>query len=241
MDCPRCGRRFYPRINPAVIVGVTNGDRLLLTRYAGRSVTWHALVAGFVEIGETLEETIAREGRFWLLAGLLFCQNAAEYSVNGWLVTYYREQGILQGIYSSYCITVMWGATLITRLLIAFVFPLKNRWKALAWMGAATAVLYVFLVCTKTPLSALAFLFLFACAIAGVNPAVTAGIGDAMSPKSVGILLPAGSIGGILMPQVIGICADALGLQAGMLINLIPCAGIAVLSLVMLARKNREA
>ena len=61
MDCPRCGRRFYPRINPAVIVGVTNGDRLLLTRYAGRSVTWHALVAGFVEIGETLEETVARE------------------------------------------------------------------------------------------------------------------------------------------------------------------------------------
>ena len=61
MDCPRCKERYYPRINPAVIVGVINGEKLLLTRYAGRSISYHALIAGFVEIGETLEETVARE------------------------------------------------------------------------------------------------------------------------------------------------------------------------------------
>ena len=58
--CPNCGKVVYPRINPAVIVGVTNGDRLLLTKYrAGYSN--NALVAGFTEIGETLEETVERE------------------------------------------------------------------------------------------------------------------------------------------------------------------------------------
>ena len=60
--CPRCGNRIYPRINPAVIVGVTNGEKLLITRY--RSGFRHnALVAGFTEIGETAEETVAREVR----------------------------------------------------------------------------------------------------------------------------------------------------------------------------------
>ncbi|MDO5436054.1 MAG: NAD(+) diphosphatase [Clostridia bacterium] len=55
-----CGYTVYPRIMPAVIVGVTDGDRLLLTRY--RTGYGHnALVAGFVEIGETAEETVARE------------------------------------------------------------------------------------------------------------------------------------------------------------------------------------
>ena len=55
-----CGNTVYPRIMPAVIVGVPNGDRLLLTRY--RTGYGHnALVAGFVEIGETAEETVARE------------------------------------------------------------------------------------------------------------------------------------------------------------------------------------
>lgn len=61
MVCPSCGQVFYPRINPAVIVGVTHGDALLLTRYAGRRLSSYALVAGFTEIGETLEETVARE------------------------------------------------------------------------------------------------------------------------------------------------------------------------------------
>ncbi|MDO4620158.1 MAG: NAD(+) diphosphatase [Lachnospiraceae bacterium] len=60
--CPDCGRTIYPRIIPAVIVGITDGDRLLHTRYAaGRGVRMYALVAGFTEIGETLEETVARE------------------------------------------------------------------------------------------------------------------------------------------------------------------------------------
>lgn len=61
LDCPRCGRRIYPRINPAVIVAVTNGDELLLTKYANRPFTDYALVAGFTEIGETFEGTVRRE------------------------------------------------------------------------------------------------------------------------------------------------------------------------------------
>lgn len=60
LKCPKCGNVIYPRINPAVIVGVTNGDRLLLTRY-NRGYAHNALVAGFTEIGETFEETVARE------------------------------------------------------------------------------------------------------------------------------------------------------------------------------------
>ncbi len=58
--CPACGNKIYPRINPAVIIGVTNGDRLLLTKYR-TGYGYNALVAGFTEIGETLEETVARE------------------------------------------------------------------------------------------------------------------------------------------------------------------------------------
>ena len=49
--CPTCGRTVYPKICPAVIVAVCHGDRLLLTKYAGRSFRRYALVAGFNEIG----------------------------------------------------------------------------------------------------------------------------------------------------------------------------------------------
>ncbi|MBO5526666.1 MAG: NAD(+) diphosphatase [Erysipelotrichaceae bacterium] len=60
MICPKCGNHIYPRINPAVIIGIKNGDKLLLTKYR-TGFSQNALVAGFTEFGETLEETVKRE------------------------------------------------------------------------------------------------------------------------------------------------------------------------------------
>ena len=59
--CPHCGLTVYPRISPAVIVAVCDGPRLLLTRYRGRPFKSYALVAGFNEIGESIEDTVRRE------------------------------------------------------------------------------------------------------------------------------------------------------------------------------------
>lgn len=62
MRCTACGHIVYPRINPAVVVAVRHGDRLLLTHYADRvMLVRYALIAGFTEIGETMEETVRRE------------------------------------------------------------------------------------------------------------------------------------------------------------------------------------
>lgn len=55
-----CGYVSYPRIVPAVIVGVINKHKILLTKYR-TGYSHFALVAGFVEVGETLEEAVMRE------------------------------------------------------------------------------------------------------------------------------------------------------------------------------------
>lgn len=59
--CESCGQKEYPVIMPAVIVGIIRGNSLLMTKYADRPSPNWALVAGFTEIGETFEETVARE------------------------------------------------------------------------------------------------------------------------------------------------------------------------------------
>ncbi len=59
--CEKCGSMEYPKICPAVIIGVTDQNRLLLSKYAGRTYKKYALLAGYTEIGETMEETVARE------------------------------------------------------------------------------------------------------------------------------------------------------------------------------------
>ncbi len=61
--CDTCGRTIYPSIAPCVIVAVTNGDKLLMTKYNPKNhkYTRYALIAGYNEIGETLEDTVRRE------------------------------------------------------------------------------------------------------------------------------------------------------------------------------------
>ena len=61
LKCESCGNLVFPVIAPAVIVAVVNGDKLLITRYAGREFKGIALIAGFCEIGERAEDTVRRE------------------------------------------------------------------------------------------------------------------------------------------------------------------------------------
>jgi len=182
---------------------------------------------------EKLQLDFLKSAKFWLLTGLLFCQNAAETSVTGWMVTYYRNQEILSGLWSNYTVTIMWGATLIARLLIAFVFPIKNTFRALAGMGLGCTVLYAAMMFTNQPLLAVGVLFAFAFAMAGVNPVAVAGVGKVMSTASMGVMLPTAALGAIVMPWIIGLVADAVSLQAGMICNLVPCIGIMILSVIL--------
>lgn len=59
--CEHCHQMEYPKISPAVIVGVIDDNRILMSKYADRDYKKYALLAGFAEIGETIEETIKRE------------------------------------------------------------------------------------------------------------------------------------------------------------------------------------
>lgn len=59
--CPICGLVIYPRISPAIITAVIKNDRILLARSHRFKGSYHSVLAGFVEIGETLEDCVRRE------------------------------------------------------------------------------------------------------------------------------------------------------------------------------------
>lgn len=193
------------------------------------------------EAKQGVDLSFMKSTKFWLLTALLFCQNAAEMSVNGWLVTYYKNQQLLTGALSTYTVTIMWGATLIARLLIAFVFPVRDTFKTLAVMGLGCTVLYGAMMFSSTPAAAIVMLFAFAFAMAGVNPIAVAGTGKQMSAASMGVLLLAASVGAIIMPWIIGLVADYVSLQAGVACNLVPCVGIMILSLIIKRMEKKEA
>jgi NAD+ diphosphatase len=63
LRCPRCALAMYPRVSPAIIVLVRRGDEALLARSSRFPVPFFSTLAGFVEAGESLEETLHREVR----------------------------------------------------------------------------------------------------------------------------------------------------------------------------------
>ena len=236
--CYACGALICPFLISVLLV---RGDRLPLIAIALLGlVLWAVLLSaglpGRARSGADRARVpldFLRSPKFWLLTALVFCQNAAETSVTGWLVTYFKNQQILSGTLSTYTVTIMWGATLIARLLIAFVFPIRDTFRALAGMGLLCTLLYGAMVFSSTPVMAIALLFAFAFSMAGVNPVAIAGTGKIMSAASMGVLLPISSLGAIIMPWIIGVVADGMGLRAGMLCNLAPCLGILALSLII--------
>jgi NAD+ diphosphatase len=59
--CAQCGAEVYPRTDPAVMMLVTHGGRLLLAQHKGRASVFWSTLAGFVEPGESLEAAARRE------------------------------------------------------------------------------------------------------------------------------------------------------------------------------------
>ena len=67
--CPHCGNEMFPSVSPAVLVLIRKGEEILLVHARNFRGTFHGLVAGFLETGETLEQCVERDDQeyhlFW--------------------------------------------------------------------------------------------------------------------------------------------------------------------------------
>jgi len=61
MECSSCNTIVYPKISPAIIVAIICKDKILLARNTNFPGAWYSLLAGYADVGETLEETLIRE------------------------------------------------------------------------------------------------------------------------------------------------------------------------------------
>ncbi|MBN1761281.1 MAG: NAD(+) diphosphatase [Chitinispirillaceae bacterium] len=61
LQCPDCSMVIYPKISPAIIVAILCNDKILLARNVNFPARWYSLIAGYIDIGESVEEAVARE------------------------------------------------------------------------------------------------------------------------------------------------------------------------------------
>lgn len=174
------------------------------------------------EAGKTdTDWSFLKEKHFWLSTAILFGQQCAEISVTGWLVTYYKDQGLLSGIFSEFTVTIMWFAMLVARLFIVFVLPAEKNRNALTYMSIASIITYTLMLFASNGVTAMISLFLFGLSIAGVYPTAIAQASKGLSNASVGIQLPIAGIGAIAMPYVTGAVAQHIGIRGGMACSMV--------------------
>lgn len=95
LKCPKCGRSIHASIYPAIIVAIHKDDKLLMARHSYDTRVEYALIAGFVEPGESIEDAVHREvmeevglkiknleymgSQSWPFPNSLMCAYKAEY------------------------------------------------------------------------------------------------------------------------------------------------------------------
>ena len=141
--------------------------------------------------------------------------------MTGWLVTYFKDQGILSGVFSEFTVTVIWFAMLVGRLIIAFVLPQNSRLRSLVLMSACAIVTYALLLTATSGIMAIIALFLFGFSMSGTYPTSIAQANKSLSNASVGVLLPVAGIGAVVMPYITGAVAQYIGIQGGMACSLV--------------------
>lgn len=167
---------------------------------------------------------------FWYSVCYLFCELCTEISVTGWVVTYFKDQGILTGSLSELTVTVVWMAMLIGRLIIAFVLPADSKLRSLLFMSIFALIGYVLLLTARNGYLALFWLFVFGVGEAGCYPTGIAQAGKSLSNAVMGILLPFAGVGSIVMPYIVGAVAERFGIWAGMV-----CPAISIVGMIFFA------
>ncbi len=165
---------------------------------------------------------------FLILVGMMFCYLASEYAVNGWLVTYIQSReellsaltagGMTLSAFSQMMATLLWTVMLTGRLICAAIAPKVGQKKLMMFASFGMALFYALMLrAPSVALVAVSVAGLGLC-MAGICPMIysDAAIFTNAYPLATSFLLALGSLGGIVMPTLVGALADRSGFSAGM-------------------------
>lgn len=181
---------------------------------------------------------------------MMFFYLCAEYSVNGWLVTYLQQketlaiafsgEGALKA-YSQAMATAFWAVILVGRLSCAFLSQKMNAKKLMLFFSIGAAAFYALLLSQNSvPMVTLSVMGVGFC-MAGICPMIysDASIFTNTYPMATSSLLAIGSAGAILMPVIVGATAEKFGFTGGMSTILAAIGLLVVTALLNITVKTR--
>lgn len=159
-----------------------------------------------------------REPMFILCTATLFFYLCVEQGVIGWLVTYFKDTGLLNASLSQIMASVQWVMILAGRLSTAYLSTKVDKTKLLRVMGVGLILFFIVLITGRTTPQIVIGIMGFGYSMAGIYPTTVSFAGKLIQkyPLSWSFMLTMASLGSILMPSVIGGIAESAGIFYGM-------------------------
>ena len=178
---------------------------------------------------------------FLIITFIMFMYVGFENTVNGWFVTYLKDTGVMTSALATAMVSVTWIMMMAGRIGTAqFLQHVHKLWIILV-SALIDFVAIVLLVNTRTATMAAIIIAVLGLGMSAIYPTTVAAAGPIIEGSTMGLSLLTGisAIGGILVPQIIGILADHVGI-AGAMVTVVLTVGIMLaLSILAVLRDRR--
>ena len=158
-----------------------------------------------------------REPLFYICIATLFFYLCAEQGVIGWMITYFKDTGLLQPNLAQVTASILWVMILFGRLTTAFLSTKVKKENLLPAMGVGIVLFFIVLILSKTTLPIIIGIMGFGFSMAGIYATTVSFAGELIKKYSLAwsFILTTASLGSIIMPTIVGVIAENFGIATG--------------------------
>lgn len=178
-----------------------------------------------------------KEPLFLLCTGTLFFYLCAEQGVIGWMITYFKDSGLMSASLAQIMASVLWIMILAGRLTAAWLSTRMKKEKLLVLMGIGFVVFFALLLISRNTALIILGIMGFGYSMAGIYPTTVSFAGLIIQKYKLAwsFILTFASFGSILMPSVIGKIAEKAGIVYGMSSIVV----VVIIDLILIAALTR--
>ena len=179
------------------------------------------------------QKSFMKDFAFWLNTLIMLFYLCAEASLTGWLVTYFKDSGMLPASLAPSVQSLMWVTILVGRLVCASLSVRMNKAVLIMILGTVMTGFFALMVLTSSPAVAMVAVLGVGLSMSGIYPTTLSTMPGKYNSSTVatGTCIAVASVGGIVMPMIIGTVAETSGLASG--ISLILFALVVMLALML--------
>ncbi len=159
-----------------------------------------------------------KEPLFYICTGTLFFYLCAEQGVIGWMITYFKDTGLLPPNLAQVTASILWVMILCGRLATAYTSTKVKKENLLPAMGFGIVIFFIVLIISKSTIPIVIGIMGFGFSMAGIYATTVSFAGNLIKKYSLAwsFILTTASLGSILMPSIIGLIAENISIATGM-------------------------